>query len=101
MPLAIGVMTCQKRNYQNKIKSRREHTAVGTKPVQAAVRGICRELKLSLPSGPAAPLQVHPRESRNRQETPAHLCHCSTRQDSHTTESAEVPVSRWPAIYMN
>lgn len=36
MPLAIGVMTCQKRNYQNKIKSRREHTAVGTKPVQPA-----------------------------------------------------------------
>lgn len=38
MPLAIGVMTCQKRNYQIKIKSRREHTAVGTKPVRPAER---------------------------------------------------------------
>lgn len=38
MPLAIGVMTCQKRNYQNKIESRREYTAVGTKPLQPAAK---------------------------------------------------------------
>lgn len=38
MSLAMGVMTCQKRNYQNKIKSQREHTAVGTKPVEKQYR---------------------------------------------------------------
>ena len=34
MPLTMGVMTCQKGNYQNIIKSQRKHTAVGTKPAE-------------------------------------------------------------------